>query len=86
MSKLPEVILLKETPLRSWISDMSSVVGFILLIGIGIYLESNAMQWVGAILGFWTIIVKGMRLAKDNRFTIDQARKRLDEIEAEMAK
>lgn len=86
MKKPPEVIFLKETPLQSWISDMSSVVGFVLLIGIGVYLESNAMQWVGAILGFFTIMIKAARHAKDNRMTIAQARKRLDEIEMGMGR
>lgn len=83
-TKPAEVILLRETPLQSWKSDMSSVVGFVLLIGIGVYLESNAMQWVGAILGFFTIMFKAIRHTKDNRFTVAQARKRLDEIEASM--
>lgn len=83
MAALPEVILLRETPRQSWKSDMSSVVGFVLLIGIGVLLESNAMQWCGAILGFFTIGVKASRHAKDNRLTVEQARKRLDEIEAE---
>lgn len=85
MNTKPEVILLWETPLQSWKSDMSSVVGFILLIGIGVYLESSAMQWVGAILGFVTMIAQSARLNKDERLTIEQARKRLDEIEAERA-
>jgi len=83
MSEKPEVIIIRETPLESWIADMSSVACFVALIGIGIALGSNAMQWVGAILGFLTIISRAARAAKDNRMTIEQARKRLDEIEAE---
>lgn len=82
MSEKPEVIILRETTGQNWRSDMSSVVAFVLLIGIGVLLDSAAMQWVGAILGFFTIVGRAMRLGKDNRMTTDQARKRLDEIDA----
>ena len=85
MPKHPEVIILRETALQSWISDMSSVVGFVLLIGIGIYLDSTVMQFCGGILGFLTIVVKATRAGKDGRMSIVEARKRLDEIESEKA-
>ncbi len=81
MSKQTEVILLHETALQSWLRDASSVAMFVGLIGIGVYLESSAMQWVGALVGFVVIIGKVARVGKDNRFTISDARKRLDEIE-----
>lgn len=80
MSKRPEVIIVHESIAESWARDASSVVGFILLIGIGVYLESNAMQWVGAIIGFVTIVSLAMK--RDNRLSVSEARKRLDEIEA----
>lgn len=83
MDKKPEVILIRETARESWKADMSSVVGFVALIGIGVVLDSTAMQWVGAILGFITFMGRFNRMMKDNRLTIEQARKRLDEIEAE---
>lgn len=79
MSKKPEIIIIRETMLQSWISDASSVVGFLALIGIGVYLESNAMQWAGAILGFITIC--GKAFERDKRMTVAEARKRLDDIE-----
>ncbi len=82
MAKRPEVILLHETAGQSWRRDMSSVVGFVLLIGIGWLLDSSAMQWVGAILGFLVVGSNVARMSKDTRMTIEQARKRLDEIEA----
>lgn len=77
----PEVIVLRETIGQGWMRDMSSFVEFVALIGIGILLDSAAMQWVGAILGFLFIGIHAIRLAKDNRMTIPEARKRLDEIE-----
>lgn len=80
-NKEREIILLHETVLQSWVRDASSIVMFIALIGIGVYLESAAMQWVGAILGFLTIIGKAISHHNKSKMTIAQARKRLDEME-----
>lgn len=77
-----EIIIIHETPLQSWKRDASSVTGFVALIGIGWLLDSSAMQWVGAILGFLFIIGAAFKLGRDNRMTVEEARKRLDEIEA----
>jgi hypothetical protein len=85
MTKPPEVILLHETATQSWLRDASSVAMFVALIGIGVYLESSAMQWVGALVGFLAIIGKVARVGKDNRYTIPKARARLDEIERQSA-
>ena len=82
MSKSNEVIILHETALQSWARGASSVVMFIALIGIGVYLDSSAMQWVGAILGFLVIIGKTISHQNRSKMTVEQARKRLDEIEA----
>jgi hypothetical protein len=76
-----QIMIIKESARESWLRDTSSVVSFIALIGIGIVLDSSAMQWVGAILGFIVILERSNRLFKSNRFTIEEARKRLDEIE-----
>lgn len=80
--KKPEVIVLHESAGQGWLRDLSSVVCFVLLIGIGVLLDSSALQWVGALLGFLTIIARTMHIAKDSRMTTDEARKRLDEIDA----
>ncbi len=76
-----EVIIITESVRQSWLRDASSVAAFVALIGIGVVLDSNAMQWTGAILGFMTIIDRSVRLFRQNRFTLEEARKRLDEIE-----
>jgi hypothetical protein len=39
------------------------------------------MQWVGAILGFFIIVVKAAQRLKDGRMSIEEARRKLDEIE-----
>ena len=77
-----QIIFIKENARESWLRDTSSVFSFVALIGIGVVLDSSAMQWVGAVIGFFVILERSNRLFKSNRFTIEEARKRLDEIEA----
>lgn len=81
MTDKREILIITESVGQSWRRDLSSLVTIIALIGIGILLKSNAMQWVGAILGFLMIMSRAARTVKDNRFTVEEARKRLDEIE-----
>ena len=75
-----EVIIVHETILKSVVVDATTFVLFLALIGIGWLLNSDAMQWVGAIIGFITIVSQSSIRSK--RCTIDQARKKLDELEA----
>jgi len=81
MTKTTPVIIVHETIAQSWIRDASSVAGFVALISIGVYLDSSAMQWVGAILGFLTICGSATAAARKHKMTVAEARKRLDEIE-----
>ena len=60
-----------ETCLEAWVSDLSSFVLAVALIGLGVYLESNAMQWVGAIIFFLVCSAKGS--GKIKRFKPDEA-------------
>lgn len=79
-AKPQQVIIIHETVFKSWLRDASTFVLFLALIGIGILLQSVALQWVGAIIGF---IVVGTRASMIRKcFTIPDARKRLDELEA----
>lgn len=80
-----EIIILHETALQSWMRDASSVVMFVALIGIGVYLDSSAMQWVGAILGFLTIIGKASALHNKSKIMIEQARMKLAAIDAALS-
>lgn len=77
--KKTEIIVLHETVLQSYLIDSSTFVLFAALIGLGVYLDSAAMQWAGAILGFMTMC---SRLNRQNRLTIPEARAKLDELEA----
>lgn len=81
MSK-PEVIILHETVLQSWLIDASTFVMFLALIGIGVFLDSSAMQWIGAIIGFLTISSRAA--GRKNRLSFNGARKRIDELEASL--
>jgi amino acid permease len=78
-----QLILIREKVLESWLRDAGTFALFGSLIGIGVLLESVALQWVGAIIGFLTIFVKAATARKSHTMTIAQARKRLDELEAE---
>lgn len=48
MKTRTHVILITETTLQSWARDAGTLAMFIALIGIGVWLGSAAMQWVGA--------------------------------------
>jgi len=77
----PEVIIIYRTSFQRVISWISAMGTFIALIGIGIALDSTALQWVGALIGFLVIYVVGTKSNKE--YSIADARKRLDELEAQ---
>ena len=80
MAETREIILIKETAFQSWMRDVSTFSTFIGLIGVGWFLDSSAMQWSGAIIGF--VMVLGRSKKKEWTYTIEEARKRLDELDA----
>lgn len=51
-----DIYISYETALYSWVHDASTFVMAAGLIGLGVYLESTAMQWTGAIVFFLTTI------------------------------
>lgn len=73
------VILVHETALNSWMRDASTFALFSGLIGIGVVLDSSALQWCGAIIAFITIGMRGS--GKAPRMSIAEARAKLDELE-----
>lgn len=77
-----EIIIIRETAAQSLVKDAGTFVLFASLIGVGVLLDSGAMQWVGAVMGFVTIFTWAIRSTSKNRMTIEQARAKLDEIEA----
>ncbi len=81
MKERTHIILITESAIQSWARDASTLVMFVALIGIGVWLDSSAMQWMGAVIGFITIATRASKLRQN--LTIEQARRRLDEIERE---
>lgn len=84
MTKKPQTHFIKftnEPLLVAWGRDLSTFCIFLALIGIGIALQSTAMQWAGAIIGFLVIFSKASGAVK--KMTIQEARAYLDELEGE---
>ncbi len=69
----------KQAVLHSLLS-FTTVTG---IVGVAVYLESQALQWIGAI--FWMLWITGwaMSLSRESVMSIDAARAKLDEIEAD---
>jgi len=63
MSRHTFYIIKQESVLISWARDASSFVLFIALIGVGIWFESSALQWVGAFVALVILLsrTKGVR-------------------------
>lgn len=80
----PTILLIREGWVQSWLRDASTFALFIALIGIGVLLQSVALQWVGALIGFMHIAGSARRLYKANSYTIPEARAKLDELEASL--
>lgn len=74
------VIIVRESVLESWATDASTFALVVGLIGIGWLLGSNAMQWLGALFAFLTILARAMT---ERVYTIAEARAELDRIERE---
>jgi hypothetical protein len=75
-----QIIVITESTAESWARDASTLALFVLLIGIGIALDSSAMQWSGAVVGFITILAKASGKAK--KLTKEQAMRFIQELDA----
>ena len=80
------IVTRQETVARSWARDASTFVLCASLIGLGVLLDSAAMQWLGAVLAFIAILMRSSGLMARNTFDIKGAQKRLDEIREEQSK
>lgn len=66
-NKETHVIVLHETVLQSWARDAGSFAIIVGTIGVGVALDSSAMQWVGAVCAFLALI--GRASGKTKRLT-----------------
>lgn len=83
MSPVPRgrlaVILVHEGVRESLARDLGTFCIFATFMGLGVLVGSEPMQWVGAGLAGMAIVRATMGLS--DRYTVEQARIRLDEIE-----
>ena len=82
MSRAAEVIVVHESVLASYLKDIASVGSLTAAVGLGIWLDSAALQWVAGLLWIVMILSASFKSTNDKRMTVADARKRLDEIEA----
>lgn len=73
-------IVLRESIAQSWARDAGTFSLFAGLISLGVYVESGAMQWVGAIIGFMVVISRAAGFTKRSEMTREQAIKFLQEM------
>jgi hypothetical protein len=83
MKEKTSIIVIHESVAQSWARDASSFVMAVVMMGVGVWLESGAMQWVGAFMWFLAMLNMAMNAAR--KMTVAEARKRLDEIEGGQA-
>lgn len=77
-------ITINTNPQFRPLQTVSSTALTVLVIGVGVVADSAAMQWAGFVSLLLTVIgLSVIKSKKDDCLTIDEARKRLDEIEAE---
>lgn len=79
-TKDTKVIIIREAVWKSWARDLGTFLTFFGLIYIGIFLDSGAMQWVGAILGFIVIACRSLSFFNNQKVSIAEARKLLDDL------
>ena len=75
------IMLVDDRLFKSLLSDACTVISFVAMIGIGVLLESSAMQWVGALMWMMAVIGKAALISSKQRYTISEARSELDKLE-----
>lgn len=78
----PTIILLRETWWQSLVKDAGSFAMVAGLAVVGVLLDSTALQWIGAIMGFIWVMARGSEAVRKAKCTIPEARAKLDELEA----
>lgn len=79
MNKKAEVIFIRRSAIHQLGIGLIVLATFVSLVGIGVLINSDALQWVGA---FLALVAVFMRAAKANKsMTIAEARQYLDELE-----
>lgn len=77
-----KVIIIRENLAESIAKDCFTFLMLTGLVFVGWLLESTALQWIGALMGFAAVCVKASGAQKRRTFDIAGARKLLDEMES----
>lgn len=85
MNKAPEITLFVQRWPTTLAHSGVTLLVFAALFAPGLWFESDAMQWTAGIMWFLCIFGMATSYAKKNRGTIAEIRKRLDELEKELA-
>lgn len=81
MANKIELIVIREPVLESIGKDAGTFVMFAAMIGLGVLLDSSAMQWVGALLFLIGVIGRSFYWMKRSTLSIPEARAKLDQLE-----
>jgi hypothetical protein len=83
-AKVTITIVNKSSILRVLIRMAAVVNGIVLPIGLGVLVDSTAMQWVGFVFGLVLMIGVANQIRKENTVhSFDEARRLLDRMENE---
>lgn len=63
--KQPEIIVLHETVMQSFVKDAITFAMVFSLVGVGVLLDSVAMQWIGGIMAMIGILSSMARMKKE---------------------
>lgn len=77
-----KILLVHESFAQSVMKDVISAVTLLSMVGVGVWIDSSAMQWVAGIIWLLWMVGKSASYAKNSVFSFDAARKRIDEWEA----
>lgn len=81
-NKAPKnIIILHETMLHSIAKDVFSCAMLLATIGVGVYIDSGALQWCAGIFWIIWIFSKSVAYGKNNAFSFDEARAKIDALE-----
>ncbi|MBL4757416.1 MAG: hypothetical protein JKY32_07210 [Rhizobiales bacterium] len=72
------IIFLRETITECFIRDASTLLTVLAMIGIGVYVESDAMQWLGAVFAFIAIMSKSKSVAL--HYNLEEAAQKIKEM------
>lgn len=84
MEKNIIIVSSNQTAFKAWLNVACSLALFVGLIGLGVVLDSSAMQWAGFFSSVLILWGKSSSMMKERTFTIDAARAELERIASDI--